>query len=215
MKVTKRLTNNVSEVYHVSGDGHTRQGMYQALYKKKIALANGAYKDNKRVGLWQFYNNRGTVVQSYNFDKNQFVYEAQEDTTSNIHYFVDRTFDTVKVANPKVNKPLRIGGVYYGYLPYVSLFKMPKRYSSTDLDYSNVNVVVELLVSPGGRLADYTVHLIYAPLQTSIDDIRMNLKLPNPDDLVFVPASYEGEAVSCRIMIECVLNSNGTLDFAK
>ncbi|MBL4677106.1 MAG: hypothetical protein JKY70_13000, partial [Mucilaginibacter sp.] len=72
---------------------------------------------------------------------------------------------------------------------------------------------LELLASPGGRLADYIVHLFYLPTGETIEDIRMNLKLPNPDDLVFKPATYDGEPIACRIMIECVLNNNGTLDF--
>ncbi|MBL4676879.1 MAG: hypothetical protein JKY70_11855, partial [Mucilaginibacter sp.] len=135
IKNTRKITNNVTEVFHTLNDGTTRQGVYQALYKKKIAIASGGYNNGKRVGLWQFYNDNATVVQSYNFDKQQFVFEAREDSTSNIHYFVDRTFDTVKVANPKIEKPLRIGGVYYGYLPYVALFKLPKRYNQIDYDY--------------------------------------------------------------------------------
>ncbi|RFZ94721.1 hypothetical protein D0C36_04055 [Mucilaginibacter conchicola] len=214
-KVTRKLTNTITENFLVLNNGNTRHGMYQALYKKKIAIASGAYNNGKRVGLWQFYNNRGTVVQSYNFDKQQFVFEAPEDSTSNIHYFIDRTFDTIQVANAKADKPLRIGGCYYGYMPYVSLFRIPKRYTRADYDFSKIKVVVELLVSQGGRLADYTVHLVYQPTNELMEDIRMNLKLPNPDDLIFTPATYNGEPVACRIMIECTLNDNGTIDFLK
>ncbi|HEK21643.1 MULTISPECIES: hypothetical protein [unclassified Mucilaginibacter] len=214
--VSRKLTNNISETYHVlASDGITRQGIYQALYKKKTAIASGSYLGSKRVGIWHFYDNNGTVVQSFNFDKQLLLYEAPEDTTSNLHYFIDRTLDTAKTAVQKITKPVRIGGRYYGYVPYVALFRMPKRISESDFDYSNMKAVVELLVSPGGRLADYTVHLIYVPTAYAVDDITMNLKLPNPDDLVFVPATFNGEPIACRVMIECIINKNGTLDFAR
>ncbi|MFD0792866.1 toxin-antitoxin system YwqK family antitoxin [Mucilaginibacter litoreus] len=208
LKVTKKVSDDVKEVYHVlASDGRTKTGLYQAFYKNKTVVANGGYSNGKRTGVWQFYNRNGKVVQSYNFDRNQLYYEAPEDTTSSLHYAVDKQLDSASV----VTKPVKIGGVYFGYLPYVSLFKIPGQLS--ELNRDAMTAVVELLISPGGRLADYKVHLYYTVLAQNVAEIPMNLKLPDPNDLTFTPATLNGVPITSRVLIRCKVKSNGRLDF--
>ena len=202
------LTDSVIEVYQVlKSDKHTRQGLYQALFQKKIAVASGMYTNDKRTGLWQFYDTKGLVIESYNFTTNKLYYEAPEDTTSALRYFVDKQLDSTD----KVTKPIKIGGRYFGYIPYLRLFKIPDYMAGLDLN--NISAVVELLISPGGRLADYKVHIVNSGVAGILKTINMNTDVPDPADKVFTPATLNGEPISCRIMIKCYITDDGHLDF--
>lgn len=208
VKKRNRLTDSVTEVYQVlKSDKHTKQGLYQALFQKRIAVASGMYANDKRTGLWQFYDTKGRVIESYNFSTNKLYYEAPEDTTSSLRYFVDKQLDSTD----KVTKPIKVGGRYFGYIPYLRLFKMPDYL--TGLDLNSITAVVELLISPGGRLADYKVHIMSTVGGDVIKVINMNTDVPNPDDKIFTPATLNGEPISCRIMIKCYVTDDGHLDF--
>ena len=200
-----RLTDSVYEVYHVTtANKYVREGLYQALYQKKTAVATGFYQNNVKAGVWRFFDTKGGLLQTYNYTANKLIFEAVEDTTSDLRYFVDKELKPTD----RVTKPIKIGGRYYGYLPYLRLFKLPN--DLLDINKSVFKAVVELLVSPGGRLADYKVHLV-APNYERV--INMNLNLPDNADLIFTPATLNGEDISSRIMIKAYITEDDHLDF--
>jgi hypothetical protein len=208
IKKRLRLTDSVTEVFEVlKSNKAIRQGLYQALFRKKIAVASGAYNSDKRVGLWHFYDRKGTVIQTYNYDTDKIYFEAPEDTTSVIRYFVDKKIEPTD----KVTKPLKIGGRYYGYIPYVQLFKLPDNLVELNRQIY-IKAVIELLISPYGRLADYKVHLLTEDGEL-IKVVNMNTNLPNPADMIFTPATLNSEPIACRIMIQCTVNEAGKLNF--
>lgn len=208
IEVKHKISTDVTEIYKVQANNvNIRQGLFKALYKNKVLVASGVYDNDKRTGLWQFYNREGVVVQSYDYTHNRLFYEAPEDTTSRLRYFIDKE---VKEGD-KIRKPIKIGGVFYGYLPYLTLFTLPKEFKEIDRD--EVIATVELLISPGGRLADYKVNLMQYGTVEPFKTINMNIKLPDPADLVFIPATLNGEPVACRVVIRCEINSRFHLDF--
>jgi hypothetical protein len=208
LEIKRKISGDVTEVFKVlARDVNTRQGLFRALYKNKIAVASGMYENDKKVGLWKFSDPKGTVIQTYDYSTGRLFYEAPEDTTSHLRYFVDKTL----MPGDKVTKPVKIGGIYYGYLPYLTLFTLPKEYREIDRDV--ITAVVELLVSPGGRLADFKVNLIADPTGRPFKTVNMNIKLPDPADVKFIPAKLKYDPIASRIIIRCVINSRGHLDF--
>lgn len=208
IEVKRKLSGNVTEIFTaLTKDVNTRQGMFRAVYKKNNVVAAGMYENDKKVGLWKFYDPKGTVMQTYDYSTSRLFYEAPEDTTSHLRYLVDKLL----VEGDKITKPIKVGGRYYGYLHYLNLFTLPKEYA-----YINRNMLtarVELLISPGGRLADFKVNLLSGMAPQPFRTINMNIKLPDPADLVFIPAKLNGEPVACRIMIECIVTNAGHLAF--
>lgn len=205
-KKKNRLTDSVTEVYNVLKDNkNIRQGLYQAIYQKNTAVASGMYDKNQRVGVWRFFNEKGHIMQTYNYTTKALSYEAPEDTTSSLRYFVDKELKPTD----KVTKPLKIGGRYYGFIPYLKLFTLPNYIGQINKDI--VDATVELLVSPGGRLADYKVHLSMRGAEFRV--INMNINLPNPDDMVFTPSTLNGDPIACRIMIKAYITDDNHLDF--
>jgi hypothetical protein len=199
------LANNVSLVYNVlASNGYTKQGLYQALFKKKTVVATGMFENDKKIGVWRFYDQKGQAMQIYDYTKKQLLFEAREDTSSSLRYLADKQLDSTS----KTTKPVKVGGRYYGYLPYLNLFTLPK--DLRDVNYNAFSAVIELLISPYGRLADYKVHLTAANYERTVN---MNINLPNEEDMVFIPATLNSEPISSRIVIRCYVTNSGHLNF--
>ena len=215
-KKTEKLTDSVTEHFFVlKSDGVTRHGLYQAIYRKNIAVASGQYTNGKRTGTWHFYDKRGNLLENYDYDHNEFLYEAPEDTTSPMRYKVDRLLSETD----KTRKPYHPGGRYYGYLPFIAAYKVPLY----DFGFSDdvidllinrhlISANIELLVSQGGRLADFKVRIISPQFQIDYTT-NFDPNLFSEYDRKFIPATVNGEPVLCRITISCRVQKNGKLDF--
>lgn len=204
---SNRLTSDVTEKFFVLKDNQTiRDSSYQAFYRKRTVIVRGNYTQGKKSGRWAFYNPRGLLLQVYDYDRNTLKYEAREDTTSYLRYLVDKELSD----SDKVTKPVKIGGRYYGYLPYVGLYKTPLDIDA--MSASSFVVVVELLISPLGRLADYKVHVVSDMLNYD-QTTTMDVNLFSEEDKEFLPATINGQPILSRILIRCRMVDGGGLDF--
>ncbi len=196
---TRKLTPRVTEKYNVlKTDYSVNQGAYAA-YLKKTLIAGGRYNQNKKVGTWTFFNNTGQVNQRYDYDRKQVVYEKPSDSTTTIRYVVDDSLKT----NFTFLRPIRIGGSYYGYLRYTNLVKLPP--NLTNLNNATDRIFMELLVSPGGRLAEFKIHITPVIAMDDQEDIilKLNINLLDEEDKVFVPGKLNDKVVPVRILIPC------------
>lgn len=190
----RRLTNNVTEHYHaIIGDKkEIREGDYNATYKN-LLIAKGQYKDDKKAGIWHFFDREGNAVENFDYDKNALLDESAEDTTSNFRYRIEAEL----LPTDKATKPIKPGGRYYGYIPYLRLCQFP-------VDANSANgfhrIQLELLISPLGRIAEYKAH-IYIDKQDIVSVIKTdNLR---EEDKQFIPATLNGTPVACTIFIQC------------
>jgi hypothetical protein len=204
---TNRLTDKVVEKFHVLKDNQQiKNGPYQAFYKRKTPIAIGHYTKGKKTGLWYFYNINSALLQVYNYDKDSLRYEAREDTTSNFRYLIDKELSYTD----KVTKPIKAGGRYYGYLPYLGLYQTP--FDPYYYGTSDCAAIIELLISPMGRLADYKVRVVSGDLEFD-QTVTMDIRLFKEEDKKFIPATYNGQPVLSRIIIRCLVTKGGGLDF--
>jgi hypothetical protein len=201
-----RLTQSVIEQFLVlKSNKEIKQGLYQAIYRRQVALASGNYVNNKRVGAWHFYDKYGRLVQNFNYGLNSITWEIADDSLTATH--IRYIFDNKLKNSDRVTKPMKAGGIYYGYIPYLKLFRLSDDYAETDL--TQFTAVLEILVSPGGRLADFKVHI------KSPDDERITTFSPDlidEDDRLFVPATINYKPVLCRIFVKCRITDDGELD---
>jgi len=198
----RKLSPQVTEKYNVLKSDYTvLQGQYSAYLKKKL-LAAGKYEKNKRTGVWTFFNKQGTPCQRFNYDSNSLVFESGPDSTIKILYMVD---DSLK-NNPRFTRPIRVGGLYYGFLPYANLVRLPKDYWELNNEMSSVTM--EILVSPYGRLAEFKLRIrpYNAPFSDNDAVFNFNINLLDADDKVFVPATLNKEPISVRMIIPCRFN---------
>jgi len=203
-----KLNDVVIEKFHVLKDKpEVRNGPYEALYRRRVPVAQGSYTNNVKTGTWRFYDPKGKLMQVYNYDTKTISYEAKEFMqSSDIYYGIDKEISDTD----KVTKPIKIGGRYFGYLPYLGLYQPP----FNPYQYSTYGciAIVELLISPLGRLADFKVHTNCSLIQYD-QTISMHINLFKEEDRQFIPATYNGQPVLSRIVIRCVLRTNGELEF--
>ena len=206
VKKKNRLTPSVVETFFVlKSDKETKQGLYQAVYRGEVPLASGRYFNNKRVGKWHFYDLNGILLENFDYDRNTILYEKADNVLSQVQ--IQYSFDNKITDSDRITKPIKPGGRIFGYIPYMQVFKLSNDYIGTDTRL--FTAILEILVSPGGRLADFKVHI------KSDDSERITTFSPellSDEDKVFVPATINGEPVISRIFVKCRLTDTGELD---
>jgi hypothetical protein len=201
------LTDSVIEHYYVlKSNADVRQGPYKAFFRRKTLIAYGNYRNGVKKGLWQFFDMKGRMAERFNYDKNKFTYEAPLYVVDYLDYLFD---DSTKIGD-KLTRPLKIGGIYYGFLPYVSVFQMP--FDTRDIDTFDFIAYIELLISPLGRLADYNVRVVSVAYKYDYT-FNLDINLFDEADKTFRPATLNGRPVMSRIIIRCSVNPDGKLDF--
>ena len=177
-------------------------GLYQLAGKKNNAIAFGMYNSNKRVGIWRFFD-QNKLMQIFDYNTYTLKYEAPEGESTTFNYVFDKKLKRTDT----VTKPVRIGGRYYGYLPYLNLFEKPA--DLFDAPNGSIMVNIELLISPYGRLADFTYHIM---IGSYARDLNVNINVMNDEDKTFIPGTINGEPVPTRIFIKCVVKDKHTLE---
>lgn len=202
-----RLTDSVMERFFVlkSYPG-IKQGPYHAIFRRKTFVAIGSYENNKKTGIWQFFDTHERLVEKYNYDKKLLTLEAPLLPSDDLDFL----FDAPLQDTDKLTRPLKIGGSYYGFIPYVNLFKLP--FDTFDTNTNSFMAYVELLISPLGRLADYNVY-IRSDLYKYYQKFNLDVNLFSEEDKTFTPATLNGAPVLSRIIIKCFVKDTGGLDF--
>jgi hypothetical protein len=206
VRKSNRLSDSVIEKFSVlKSDRETKSGPYSALFRRKTVIADGNYTNGKKTGIWNFYDTDGKLSQTFNYDTNSFSYVARLDTGSDLLFM----FDEKLKKTDTVTRPLKIGEPYYGYIPYVTTFRLP--FETFDVNTDLFDAAVELLISPMGRLAEYKVHLV-SPFYQYDHTISLDVNLFSEEDKTFVPATLNHKPILSRIIIKCFVTSKG-LDF--
>jgi hypothetical protein len=203
----KRLTDSVIERFYVlKSDRETKQGPYKALFLGKTVIAAGNFTKGKKTGTWNFYNTRGVLVQTFNYDNNKLSYIGPFEAGGDVGFL----FDEKMKKNDTATRPIKIGGDYYGYIPYVSLFHLP--FETFGVAINRFNAYIELVISPLGRLADYKVHLT-SKYYDYDHSFNMDINLFSEEDRLFYAATLNNRPIVSRIIIKCFIKWNGELDF--
>jgi hypothetical protein len=202
-----RLTGTVIERFYVlKSDPNIKKGPYKAFFRRSTLIATGNYNNDKKTGIWQFFDRRARLTEKYNYDKNSLTFEAPLYAIDYLSYLLD---DTIKVGD-RITRPIKIGGIYYGYIPYVNIFQLPFDMFGTE-SYT-FEAYVELLISPLGRLADYKVRVV-SPYYEYDHTFNLDINLFSEADRMFFPMTLNGTPVMSRIVIKCYVTPSGGLDF--
>jgi len=203
----ERLSDTVVAHYHVlSTPENEKVGPYFVFLHRRTLLVRGNYKNGKKSGVWQFFDIKGVLNEKYNYDKKIFTYEAPLYSSPDFSFLFD---DSLKKGD-RLTRPLKIGGAYFGFLPYLNLFRLP--FAAEDVNTDLFDAYIELLISPMGRLADYNIRLVSSDY--NYDQIfNLDVHLFSDEDRMFTPATLNGTSVISRILIHCFVTPQGGLDF--
>ncbi|MFD2145989.1 hypothetical protein [Mucilaginibacter antarcticus] len=202
-KIVGDVTERVQTI--IEADKQVKDGSYRALYKRKV-LASGKYVNDKKAGIWHYFDRDGILMQNYDYDKNELLFEAPEDAGSPFSYNVD---DTIK-ATDKVTQPVKLGGRYFGYLPLLKLFVLPKELRQEPT--VRYLVTFELLISPMGRLADIIIHVKYGTALREEMTYTIDPDLLKEHDRTFIPATFNAKPIASQIKLVCSADVYGLID---
>ncbi|OCX53460.1 hypothetical protein BEL04_03930 [Mucilaginibacter sp. PPCGB 2223] len=196
----------ITEKYNtLKSDRKIKQGLYQQITRKNTAIVSGVYDHNKRVGIWHFYDKDGHVNELYNYTTQKLLYEAPVDST---HDYIEYIFDKKTTRKDTVTKPVRIGGTWFGYLPYIKLFKVdPLNF------YGSVTIraFLQILVSPGGRLSECKLIVQLKNNNAILDTYLLNNDLLDEYDKQFVAATINRQPVVSTISILVKINPDWSI----
>jgi hypothetical protein len=196
----------VTEKYNVlKSNRKIKQGLYQQITRKNSAIVSGSYDQNKRVGIWHFYDKDGKVTELYNYTTKKLLYEAPVDST---HDYIEYIFDRKITRTDTATKPVRIGGTWFGYLPYIKLFKIDPGSFYTS---APIRAFLQMLVSPGGRLSECKLIVQLKINNSIVDTYTLNNDLLDDYDKEFVPATVNHQQVVSTISVLVKINDDWTI----
>lgn len=83
-------------------DKKIKHGLYKKHNRKDVLIVEGAYENNKRIGVWNFYSEEG-LEQTYDFTTKEIKYAKKSDHPSNV--IINGTPQQIQLDTP----PLYIG----------------------------------------------------------------------------------------------------------
>jgi protein TonB len=167
-----------SEVYYVlKSDNSIRHGNYQLFANKDKLVTNGFYKnglkdslwteyendgktlktkgnylDDKKIGVWEYYDYNGELEQKYDYTKNEILYFKLSENQTNKEYKVINGTDTIstKLSRP----PLFIGG---SRLIFNALFKEVRYPDKAKKNKTEGTVLITFTIDINGKTSNHRV----------------------------------------------------------
>jgi hypothetical protein len=194
VKRSRTFGPNIKEQFEVlKSDKKIRTGAYEAvLNNQKIAL--GRYIENKRAGHWTFFNDKGKLVQHYNYSNKQLLYNDSSDV-KNIRYLLT---DSLKDGDIVVY-PVKIGGYNYGLAPILESYKSFIEKAHLHFgqpDYFDIEDVFTL--NADGKMTKHEINFLYdGQIKTYV---AQNGAL-NDDDTEFFPGTLNGSPTTFKFIV--------------
>jgi periplasmic protein TonB len=215
-KVTQEYKNSpFKEVYYVlKSEKSIRQGNYQKLGYKGAVIVNGFYKNglkdsvwteyrwdgktkavegnyskDSRTGIWTFYDFKGEIEQTYNFDKNEVLFFKNEDVNKEYNIITESGNIKTKLERP----PLFIGGV-------AAIAQIVSKNISYPIkareDATSGKVMVAFIISANGTTSN---HKVIKSIGSGCDEEALRVVKLIPDNLI--PALLGGQLVNAEYVL--------------
>jgi len=171
--------NYFTREYHVQeSDTSVKDGRYKLFYKKKI-IESGNYRENRRVGAWQYFSLDEIFEFEYNFDRNLVTKISGKN--SNI----------LKQQTPC----LFLGSPIIPYLFIVKNINYPEKARKQRV---GGKVVLTLKINKKGELWSLYLH---QKLDPALDSEVMRVARNFPDEWKWLPATRNGVPVDGEYLI--------------
>lgn len=174
----------------------SKRGVLNGEYKifnGKSIIANGLYKNDERVGRWQFFYPKDSLDQIYNYTTKTVEFNRHD---KNITFFIDSIKDGDKVKYPaKITGTL---GLFLLTRHYKAPYETRKTVGEYDLHYL-------FTIDKDGKLIKFEIKT--AALNYSKAE-EIDLEKLKSEDFDFSPAKVNGKNVKCVIILSGILASN-------
>lgn len=157
----------------------------------RLAKATGNYKDNERVGVWDFFDYKGTLEQRYDFTSKKLLH-LEADAEAKAHKFlVVNGTDTVLTELDQV--PAYIGGSGSLFEPIMKNITYP--IEAKDAGITGI-VTISFLIDKEGKTRD---HKVKQGIGYGCDEASLAAIKSIPD--AWIPGVLNGKAVNVVYVI--------------
>ena len=101
LKTKKKSSTYYKEIFSFDKKTKQKQGLYFKIRKSnKDTLIKGFFKDDKKVGIWKFFDKDNTLYFAYDYNQNITTLEDSFKSTDSVHVKTNNEFKLTKVDNP-------------------------------------------------------------------------------------------------------------------
>ena len=157
----------------------------------KLIQTQGNYKEDKRVGEWSFYNDKGELEQKYNFSKNEISYFKNEfsDTAYKTRIYQNNDTIDAHIERP----PLYIGGNYQLFKQIRNNMKYPTFAKEQDIQG---RVILVFIINENGKATNIS---ILKGVHPTLDKESLRIIESIKDN--WVPAINNGKKVASQMIL--------------
>lgn len=208
--------------------GKLMHGAYKRFLKskttyKKILIEKGEFYENKKSGVWTYYNTEEDSIFSYDYSRDSIIYinsNAKRIFKSYGKFYVVATnhgfevslaysVDPKKVYNNDIFPPIYIDGDFELYDKLLKYFldainfnnsssRLPSNFSN------NFTAFIIFKISESGKVIDITVDGIYSNAKKELENVLTK------DNLEWIPATKNGMYVAYELFIPIFCTSKIT-----
>jgi hypothetical protein len=197
----KTLSRHLREVYDVQkADWKIKDGNYTVINDDKKIIVKGTYTNNRKTGVWSYYDNNGKLVQQYDYSRDSLLFQDR-DPLSVVHD--DFQIPQGVEDSAKLRRPYKIGGPEYGFYLLFDERDIPQAVKSTS-GKAEMNYV--LTIDEKGNLESYI--LIFGGENFTDIVIRRSVKGLPAEALEYAAATIDGKPVRSKISYTIPLDVN-------
>jgi TonB family protein len=184
-----KLKKKGREIYYVlKSDKNIKHGSYNYIIREKI-IVKGQYTNNEKTGIWEFYNDKDSLEQKYDYSNKEMIFNNNPNGFSNCKVVLNEEQTEVI---PEL-KPIFIGGMS-SYNRFISdNLKYPKESKVKGIEGRQI---VLIYLTKDGLIKNIK---IYRSISPDIDEeaLRLISILPNN----WIPAKHKNEFVDVVISV--------------
>jgi TonB family protein len=172
--------------YVLKNDPKIKHGTYQYSTKKGL-VEKGQYDNDKKVGVWEFYDTDGILEQKYDYSTNQLVFNKEGNQFGSYKVIIDGKPTDIVPDTP----PIFIGGLSSYDRFIVNNLKYPTNSKSNGIEGRQLVLVT---LSKQGEILNASIYRSIAP-----DIDQEALRLINELPKEWIPAKHQNEDVDVLI----------------
>ena len=203
------------EVFYVlKSDKKTKHGNYQNFAYKNAVRINGYYKDglkdstwteyhwqgkiksmgtykyDKQIGIWEYYDRNGELVQKYNYTENKLIFNKENETLKDKEFSVINGSDTIKTKLDQ--SPIYIGGTDMMLDAIATNIKYPKE--AREAGIAGI-VYITFTIDKNGKTSNHTVTKGIASV-SDYEALRVVKLIPDK----WIPGQINGQSVNTEFV---------------
>jgi hypothetical protein len=197
LKLVTRTTYTTTEKYEVlKSDKRIKNGSYTKEIYEKVS-AKGNYKNNERVGIWEFYNFQSNELeQKYDYDNKKLLFGDIQQKPYNFYYNGKWTIAKLD------SFPYLIGGLSDLKLQlFEKIWDYCYQYGQPTIPYAGVTVF-SFVVDKDGTTKN---HKISISSKNSIEESLLKI-IKDYSNIKWIPGIYNGEKVETEYIISMYMS---------